>query len=737
MLKKPKSLVMKSLIQLTCFAGILVLFSNFSFGQTFINSGPVNGTWTLAGSPYYIQGDINILSDSTLIIEAGVVIKFANVYFYIYGQLLALGIENDSIDFMPHSTYSQWKGMFISNSTDTCKFRYCNFQGFSKNTNGGVINATNSCIKIEHSVFSNNGIWDQIGLKGGAICFDSCYVYINYSSFISNYCDTYSFIEMSVSSYGGAISWTNGKGLIKNSLFSNNVLSVGNESWDYYPNSEAKGGAIYISANSRIEDNVFIGNHCSASATYFDLKKQDLKYVQKDMDAYGYGGAICAHGESKISNNLILENECHAGTNIWTSSDLESKSSMSKGGGIYFNDTLINCTILFNNSDDAGSGTYGSILKNCIVWGNTGPSSQVHGYASYSCIHNGHAGIGNISGYPNFIDGQYGPYYLKQAPCQSQTSPCVDAGDPNTSVILGTTRTDEFPDMGIVDMGFHYPSNIEMFLSANFFALPLYGDTPFEVQFFDSSTVNITQIDQWLWDFQCDGEIDSYIQNPIWVFNDPGAYSVQLIVMDTSGLISDTLFKENYITVCEIVPDFYSDKTYGIAPLEINFFDTTSCLNTSISEYQWDFQSDGIIDSYDQNPNWVYESTGIFSVKLTVIDTSGYIHDSITKVNYIEVYPSAIDFNQYNDSKNFFIYPNPFTNTLYIKYFDDRSDQVSVSMHDHSFKIVAEILKKEEAKPGENIWTWNVLNELESGLYYIVLTTGNERKIVKKIIRVH
>ena len=33
---------------------------------------------------------------------------------------------------------------------------------------------------------------------------------------------------------------------------------------------------------------------------------------------------------------------------------------------------------------------------------------------------------------------------------------------------------------------------------------------------------------------------------------------------------------------------------------------------------KWDFNEDGIIDSYDQNPTWIYSKGGVYSVKVIV-----------------------------------------------------------------------------------------------------------------------
>ena len=36
----------------------------------------------------------------------------------------------------------------------------------------------------------------------------------------------------------------------------------------------------------------------------------------------------------------------------------------------------------------------------------------------------------------------------------------MNAGDPNSLLIAGTTRSDYVPDTGVVDMGFHWPLSV-------------------------------------------------------------------------------------------------------------------------------------------------------------------------------------------------------------------------------------------------------------------------------------
>jgi len=91
---------------------------------------------------------------------------------------------------------------------------------------------------------------------------------------------------------------------------------------------------------------------------------------------------------------------------------------------------------------------------------------------------------------------------------------------------------------------------------ADFEASPTYGTAPLTVTFTDKSTGTITQ---WEWDFDNDGNVDSTVQNPTYIYSNPGWYTVKLTV--TGPLGSDTLVKERYILVVSNV--YYVDGVNG------------------------------------------------------------------------------------------------------------------------------------------------------------------------------
>ena len=202
---------------------------NLKFGtlncnaQTSVPSGAVSGIWTLAGSPYNIQGSIQILDGTTLTIQAGVTVNFQGTYkLNVQGRLLAVGSVADTIVFTATNTTNGWRGIRFDNTpatNDTSKIVYCKLQygkatGSSPNDDGGALYFdTFSKVLISNCLISNCAA----NRSGGAIyCGNSGPVITN--SIISN---------NSASSFGGGISCSNGSLVITNVIISNNSSSQG------------------------------------------------------------------------------------------------------------------------------------------------------------------------------------------------------------------------------------------------------------------------------------------------------------------------------------------------------------------------------------------------------------------------------------------------------------------------------------------------------------------------------
>ena len=105
-----------------------------------------------------------------------------------------------------------------------------------------------------------------------------------------------------------------------------------------------------------------------------------------------------------------------------------------------------------------------------------------------------------------------------------------------------------------------------------------------------------------------------------------------------------------------ILADFEADQTVVLLGTAIQFTDLSTGNPTS---WEWDFDNDGTIDSYEQNPSYTYSTPGVYTVSLTVSD--GADSDSETKTDYITVtsennllayYPFTENCNDFSGNQN-------------------------------------------------------------------------------------
>ncbi len=164
--------------------------------------------------------------------------------------------------------------------------------------------------------------------------------------------------------------------------------------------------------------------------------------------------------------------------------------------------------------------------------------------------------------------------------------------------------------------------------TADFFAAPLSGDAPLEVQFTDAST-GIPTV--WNWDFG-DGSTSAE-QNPVHSYTTAGNFTVNLTVTNADG--SASIVKAEYVNVTEPLPsapaaDFTASAESGVAPLFVRFTDTSTNTPTS---WTWHFGDGGT--STDQNPTHTYMTAGAYTVTLIVTNPSG--SDNEVKTGIITV----------------------------------------------------------------------------------------------------
>jgi PKD repeat protein len=172
-------------------------------------------------------------------------------------------------------------------------------------------------------------------------------------------------------------------------------------------------------------------------------------------------------------------------------------------------------------------------------------------------------------------------------------------------------------------------------VNADFSGTPTSGIGSQVVDFTNLSTGNY---DTCNWTFG-DGETSSDCSDQSHTYNNPGAYTVELIVSGLGG--EDTETKTNYIVIyTPSGADFSGSPTSGGAPLTVNF---TSLSSGDYDTCSWIFGDGGTSDSCG-NPSHTYTEIDLYTVSLTVSGFGG--EETETKSDYIAVYtPVNADFS--------------------------------------------------------------------------------------------
>lgn len=292
----------------------LLLISACLFAQTNIPNGTVSGTWTAAGSPYLVQGNIMIANGTTLTIQPGVTVSFQGSYrLLVNGRLIAAGTTADSIRFTAVDSATGWQGIRFDNTSinnDSSLISYCSIQYAISTVKGGGIYVRNfSKISILNSSISN------------------CWV---------------------LNSWGGGGLYLEGS----NALVSGNRI---------FRNHAVSGGGMYISGGRPMVTNNII--------SYNDNRQPPPAVGDpgNDPDSYGGGMFVGNSEEATVSNNTITYNSCLYGGGLaqqygtaFINNNIISYNQANDGGGIYANGggQYRNNTISFNTASLSGGGAY-------------------------------------------------------------------------------------------------------------------------------------------------------------------------------------------------------------------------------------------------------------------------------------------------------------------------------------------------------------------------------------------
>jgi PKD repeat protein len=155
-------------------------------------------------------------------------------------------------------------------------------------------------------------------------------------------------------------------------------------------------------------------------------------------------------------------------------------------------------------------------------------------------------------------------------------------------------------------------------VTASFSCTPRSGAVTLTVQCNDESGGSPTS---WSWTLTGPGGSQtSTDRDPVFAISSAGSYSVSLTA-DNALNQPSTFTRNNYISAATApAVDFSATPVSGTAPLSVQFTDNSSGSPTA---WAWDFDSNGTVDSTQQNPSFTYTTAGSKDVTLTVTNAAG------------------------------------------------------------------------------------------------------------------
>ncbi|AKA36092.1 PKD domain-containing protein [Flagellimonas lutaonensis] len=160
-------------------------------------------------------------------------------------------------------------------------------------------------------------------------------------------------------------------------------------------------------------------------------------------------------------------------------------------------------------------------------------------------------------------------------------------------------------------------------------ATPLTGESPLQVTFTGSNSTDDVGIVSYAWDFIDGG--NSTEADPIYTFNTPGIYDVELTVTDGEGL-TDTDVVTITVNAPNQAPTAVAEATplTGESPLQVTFTGSNSSdTDGTIESYSWNFGDGG--SSTEADPVYTFNTAGTYDVELTVTDDGGLTNtDTVT-----------------------------------------------------------------------------------------------------------
>ncbi len=175
--------------------------------------------------------------------------------------------------------------------------------------------------------------------------------------------------------------------------------------------------------------------------------------------------------------------------------------------------------------------------------------------------------------------------------------------------------------------------------------------------------------------------------------------------------------------------NFFAETTEGTVPLDVQFTDLSG--GEEIQTWEWDFNDDGIIDSYEQNPEYTYQDTGYFSVRLHITIGGGIGEEAYAfREDYIHVTENNACNDEFiNNSKiELSNSPNPLNPKTTISYnLPSNTKNTIIEIYNMKGQLIDKLL----INNNQNSIEWNA-EGFSSGIYLYKLNIENSS--VKKML---